>query len=734
MSAAAGSAPGSLGKDAPAPPEGFVLEEIELSGFMRYTDRQTLRLDRQYTVITGKTGAGKTTLLDAITFALYGRTTRTDSGVTMEELCQLGGHVRIAFRQHGKAYAVKRGRDGKGRSYVEVWEGENKLKGHIPELDLAVKNVLGLDYDGFRNSTVVRKEEMRALGAAKGAERLAIFSKLFRLETFDRAQEKAKERFDAENTAVKQKEQEILTREELLGRLPALRETLDLSEQTLKISRDELERLQTAVKVGEERLRGLEAAHEAYLARRAQSDQLAARKKALAVKAEQLRKASEAAAQMREQILQLETRTKDYEALEGEASELTELQAKAQGVTGQLEGLTRSRKSLEDQHPRRRNQISEKIFKVEGRLAEIRGVVPADQAFDLLRTEGRLTERLDRIERELAWLADRKNIVAGLKEERASAVDELGRVRGETTGITADSFVVRELGEQVAQAKDELRREDEGHHVQALELAKEEELLTAKRTELGFDEAKKSRTKALRDALPVLRKGREELERLRRQGQAAGDPVRQMEDTAKETADLETEATGVAADLAGLELREREHGDAKRALETARRESESKNRDVGKMEGDVRRIALQIQELEADAGKLESSRKELEAVLVQREVFAVLKDQVFHKKGLTMYAIHHLLPALAAESSANLGELTDGRFDSVRLETYEEKRECGIRVSVRAVDGTWRDVSEFSGGERTQINAAPRFAIAKELASLPQVGRTYGRMRTLFIG
>ena len=101
MSAAAGSAPGSLGKDAPAPPEGFVLEEIELSGFMRYTDRQTLRLDRQYTVITGKTGAGKTSLLDAVTFALYGRTTRTDSGVTMEELCQPGGHVRVAFRQHG---------------------------------------------------------------------------------------------------------------------------------------------------------------------------------------------------------------------------------------------------------------------------------------------------------------------------------------------------------------------------------------------------------------------------------------------------------------------------------------------------------------------------------------------------------------------------------------------------------------------------------------------------------
>src|SRR3990172_4635800 len=262
MSAAVGVPAGALSKDPAPAPEGFVLEEIELSGFMRYADRQVLRLDRQYTVITGKTGAGKTSLLDAVTFALYARSTRTDSGVTMEELCRPGGHVRVAFRQHGRAYAVKRGLDGKGRSYLEVLEVEHKMQGHIPELELAIRNALGLDYDGFRNSTVVRQEEMRALGAAKGSERLAIFSKLFRLETFDRAQEKAKERFDTAKVAVRQKEQEILTRQEMLEKLPQWRETLELSDRTLRIGREDLERLGAAVKVGEERVTTLEAAHE----------------------------------------------------------------------------------------------------------------------------------------------------------------------------------------------------------------------------------------------------------------------------------------------------------------------------------------------------------------------------------------------------------------------------------------------------------------------------------------
>src|SRR5207247_3912422 len=57
----------------------------------------------------------------------------------------------------------------------------------------------------------------------------------------------------------------------------------------------------------------------------------------------------------------------------------------------------------------------------------------------------------------------------------------------------------------------------------------------------------------------------------------------------------------------------------------------------------------------------------------------------------------------------------------------------GIRILVQGVDSQWHDVAEFSGGEKTQINAALRFAIARELASMPQIGRTFGRMKTLFI-
>jgi len=114
-------------------------------------------------------------------------------------------------------------------------------------------------------------------------------------------------------------------------------------------------------------------------------------------------------------------------------------------------------------------------------------------------------------------------------------------------------------------------------------------------------------------------------------------------------------------------------------------------------------------------------------------VYTILKENVFHKKGIVIFAINQLLPQLAIEASSNLADLTDRRFTKLRLLPYEESNRYGIKIEVESSDGAFRDVKEFSGGEKTQINAALRFAIAKELASMPQIGRSYARMKTLFI-
>src|SRR6266571_9507116 len=98
------------------PPSGFVIISVEMEGFMRYRDQTKISFPERFTAITGPTGSGKSTILDAITFALYGSSSRTDERLKIEDFVDENGRVRLAFYQRGLRYEVARGRKS-GRNY-----------------------------------------------------------------------------------------------------------------------------------------------------------------------------------------------------------------------------------------------------------------------------------------------------------------------------------------------------------------------------------------------------------------------------------------------------------------------------------------------------------------------------------------------------------------------------------------------------------------------------------------
>src|SRR2546429_8961251 len=116
-----------------------------------------LRFPEKYTVITGRTGAGKSSILDAITFALYGKTTRTDiQSVKLADVCRPNGYVRVAFRQGDERWEITRGFTTKKESYLEVTRDGEAVQGAIPDKKRTNRHGVGPPYDRIRKTPLVR--------------------------------------------------------------------------------------------------------------------------------------------------------------------------------------------------------------------------------------------------------------------------------------------------------------------------------------------------------------------------------------------------------------------------------------------------------------------------------------------------------------------------------------------------------------------------------------------------
>ncbi len=719
-----------------APAEGFVLEEIEMRGFMRYIEKTDppIRFPEKFTVITGRTGAGKSSILDAITFALYGSTTRTDiQTVKTSDVCRPGGYVRVAFRQGDSRWEVRRGFTSKKDSYLEISRDGETVSGTIREKEQTVQDVLGLDYVGFRNSTFVRQEEMKELGSARGADRLAVFQKLFRLEVFDKALQRAKEQQAGLQSEMLAREADIAARTEALQRLPAARQQLEDAQKQLAAGSLQLAALEDSLRAAEQDLKHREADHEAWVRVNAALADRQGQVDGLRLRMEEVRQQGKEAAELERELRNLEKQAADLDAVREELEGLRDRQQRHERARLAAEAAERLFDQAKRDHEHRRDQTKDKLDAIHRKIAALDTELDRDGAFNLLRDEGRLEERVARIERELVWLADRADLVRQLREERARTEKALAHIRDKVGSINGDAFVLTELQKQIEDLREDLKREaDESH--ESLKPLDDAKIVALRELDANaFSEKDRRHLEA------TMRTVQEKTAK-RRQADEFATRVKDLGDTANLVSDLARQIEGVEVERKGLEieapvLRAKEAGyeTAKGELERRRAVLEAERRSFHTLEGQTKQLHAQIQGLEADAEKLKEAEHRRDELRMRAEILDVLVTRIFHNRGVVMYAIDQLLPELEIEASRNLAELTDGRFNRIRLETYEEGRGHGIKIHVQGVDGLWHDVGEFSGGEKTQINAALRFAIARELASLPQMGRSFSRMKTLFI-
>ncbi len=155
-------------------------------------------------LICGETGAGKTVILDAITFALFGKSsgaTRGDIGALRSQFAPaaLPTEIVFDFELRGKVYrftrTVKQGRknittaqnvlyrDGDG-VFLPFFDNPK-----INDVEGKAKVLIGLTYDQFRQVIILPQGQFERLLVAKSAEKEAILVSLFGADKWGKAAE-----------------------------------------------------------------------------------------------------------------------------------------------------------------------------------------------------------------------------------------------------------------------------------------------------------------------------------------------------------------------------------------------------------------------------------------------------------------------------------------------------------------------------------------------------------------
>lgn len=722
-------------KEQPNPEAGgFIIDSIEMKKFMRYLDKTRIVFPEKFTVIVGSTGSGKTTILDAITFALYKSTSRTDlPGVKIEDVCKNDGYVQLFFYQGKNKYGVKRGLTNNGKSYVTLKINDEPIPGSIPEIDEKIKDIVGLDYTGFRNSTFVRQEEMKQLGSETGSERLEIFQKLFRLEIFGKAQERVSEKVKKTNLDLERIVMAVELKKEYVSEIPEKKKNLEEKKTKMGYEKVKLKMTEKMMEEKEKELKELLGKHEEFLKVEANIESA---KKSLSNVDTRLEKAfreAEGTKVLKDEAEKLEKETKNIEMLRMEADGLKEKIQKLQSLKNEKEIYEKQEKGLRDEYEKEAEKLLGRLMEKEKRIKGLRTEINKDKAFSLLRTQGKLDERISRIEKEVEWLKDRLNIVEKLREEQKTAKENLKEISEDVLNINVDSFLLSEIENEIIIIKKDLEKKEKDYKKKTSMLSEDMKNIEKKISSLGVDEEEEKRLEKLRTLISDMQKKKEILEMKKKKLQEIGDVSKLINDLKTQKEEIVERIKILSSRLEVFDESEKRYTGIGEEIKQLQNKKMVLTNKISGFETEIRMLEKEVEELEnirKEIDEIEKKEKELRKKL---ETYSLLKEQVFHKKGIVMYAINKLMPHLEIEASKNLSDLTDSRFNNVKMETYEENKKYGVKINVVGPDTLWHDVQEFSGGERTQINAALRFAIAKELSSLPQVGKTYGRMKTLFI-
>ncbi len=182
---------------------------LELKGFSAFREPVELDFDDlELFALVGPTGAGKSSLIDGIVFALYGSVVRyRATNLVAPVINQLSteARVRLDFALGTDRYTATRvvRRTAKGATTKEArLERRNEvIAGNARELDAAVVDLLGLDFDQFTKTVVLPQGEFARFLTETAESRQGLLRRLLGMELYREMGSVARDRAKAADTA-----------------------------------------------------------------------------------------------------------------------------------------------------------------------------------------------------------------------------------------------------------------------------------------------------------------------------------------------------------------------------------------------------------------------------------------------------------------------------------------------------------------------------------------------------
>ncbi|MFX1344122.1 MAG: AAA family ATPase [Promethearchaeota archaeon] len=709
---------------------------IDIQNFNKYgRGPNKIEFDQPLCVIKGPTGSGKSSILDAITFALFKRSTRKDAGLNLDEILYQNGYVNLDLGIGDNTLNIRR-----------KWSTpklEVKLDGNplytglsIPEKDKKIIDIIGYDYEAFTSSFFIRQQELQIFSSLIPSERHRRLMKLFKLGIFEGIYKNLKLRINELNTNHNTLEGKILGLEPQVDTLPEKEDELRRENEELGKTEEDKKTLSKIVENLRTEVDKLQVDASEYVNVQDSIGEIEDEKEQNKKDLQAYRQQQEDYSKILKQISEFKEFKKEKQVLEKDKERIEKMVNRMALLLTQIESNEKLKNQTATQYTNQIDTITKEIQNKQTRLSKLDTSLTTDIAFKMLRDDGRLTERVDRLHTIEIPLAEKYNDGKQVQEFTSletATKKELETLQPKLEGITKDIFLVDELKyEEIKMKRQKIEIEDN----QQKEIGKVEDEIenlhnTVKKEGLDLDfSTELTDIKKQLGNIQQIEDEREELE----------GKLKEQKDFSLLIEKTEGDIVKLSTKLEKLEQKSKKRKPAyDRYMEKAEmfgkkqqelQDIEIKSREIKvKFEG----ILKEIDRIKKIQEQIKGIQAEIKLIKSEIEKYTILREEIFHANGIPKYAIEKLLPAISIKASEILSDLTSGSLNRIVFRPTEITGRIGFEIYV--FDGERdREASTFSGGEKTQINAAIRFAIMERIAEIPDTaGAVFRKSNTLFI-